>query len=102
MAAGSIISTIQQVTSFVPFWFLAAWLLAVTLIRALYQAYKDPLSKIPGPWFSRWTGLVETSYYVRGYRHLYVHSLHEKYGSSLRHALVLVLVMRTQGTDMEK
>ncbi|KAJ5501838.1 Cytochrome P450 [Penicillium expansum] len=60
--AGSIGSVIHQIISLVPFWFIAAWGLTVTVAFTLFRAYKDPLSKIPGPIFSRWTGVVETSY----------------------------------------
>ncbi|KAJ5893432.1 Cytochrome P450 [Penicillium taxi] len=78
--------TIYEIISLVPFWFIAVWATALTLTFALFRAYKDPLSKIPGPIFSRWTGMVETSYYVRGHRHDYVHSLHQKYGPIVRYA----------------
>ncbi|KGO48438.1 Cytochrome P450 [Penicillium expansum] len=84
--AGSIGSVIHQIISLVPFWFIAAWGLTVTVAFTLFRAYKDPLSKIPGPIFSRWTGVVETSYQVRGHRHDYVHSLHQKYGPIVRYA----------------
>ena len=85
--AGSIATTIHTIISLVPFWFIAIWLLTVTIFAAVYRAYRDPLSKIPGPILSKLTGMVEKSYYVRGHRHDYVHSLHEKYGLASRRAL---------------
>lgn len=75
-----IISQIRELAP--PLWLTIAWILTVIIGGALFQAYTDPTSKIPGPTLSRWTGIVEMYYYVRGYRHAYVHSLHEKYGTS--------------------
>ena len=87
--AGSVASIIHTVSTLVPLWPLAIWLLTLTICVAVYRNYRDPLSKIPGPILSQWTSVVDKSYYVRGHRHDYVHSLHEKYGAASQRALIV-------------
>lgn len=78
--AGSITSTLHSIITPVPVWVVAAWLIALTIVIPAYRTYKNPLSKLPGPSHSKWTSIVDKYYYVRGHRHDYVQSLHEKYG----------------------
>lgn len=73
-----------DILSFISIKFILLWSIVVTVFALFYHASKDPLSKVPGPFISKWTGIVNTFYYVRGYRHEYVHSLHRKYGTALR------------------
>lgn len=72
--------TIVQIVSFISLRFILGWSLFVTVSAFVYRVSTDPLSKIPGPFISKFTGILETFYYARGYRHEYVHSLHVKYG----------------------
>ncbi|KAK9860751.1 Cytochrome P450 [Penicillium brevicompactum] len=77
---------ILEILSLITFRFILGWSLLVTASALLYRVLTDPLSKVPGPFISKLTGIVDTFYYVRGYRHEYVHSLHEKYGPIVRYA----------------
>lgn len=44
------------------------------------RAFRGPMARIPGPWYTSWTSLVHTFYTLRGRGPVYVHSLHMKYG----------------------
>ncbi|KAB8067048.1 cytochrome P450 [Aspergillus leporis] len=56
----------------------------VAFVKVLWTVYNDPISSVPGPWLSRWTGAVAEYHWVMGKRPKYVHSLHKKYGSIVR------------------
>ncbi|KAI0394130.1 cytochrome P450 [Xylariaceae sp. FL0594] len=43
-----------------------------------------PLSNVPGPWYSKFTGSVATYYWLTGQKPAYVHSLHLIYGPVVR------------------
>ncbi|KAM3533911.1 hypothetical protein MY4038_002789 [Beauveria bassiana] len=58
-------------------------LLLALLLLALSRLRK-PISRIPGPWYSQWTGLVLKYHWVRGQKSTYVHALHGKYGRIVR------------------
>ena len=45
---------------------------------------RRPISKIPGPWYSKWTGTILTYHWLKGQRTHYVHSLHQQYGPTVR------------------
>lgn len=49
-----------------------------------FRASKDSLSLIPGPWYTRWTGLILQYRWIKGQRPRYVHSLHQKFGPVVR------------------
>lgn len=51
-------------------------------VAFIYTALSTPLGKIPGPWYSNFTGQVLRYYGLLGKRTEYVHSLHKKYGQS--------------------
>lgn len=55
-------------------------LLAVSLIRAL----RSPLSRVPGPWFTRFTSLPLKWAELNANRTLWIHSLHKRYGPTVR------------------
>ncbi|KAI1498889.1 putative cytochrome P450 [Biscogniauxia marginata] len=57
-------------------------LLAVLLV--LLTGFNDPLAKIPGPWYTRWTNLVLIYKGLIGRKPSYVQSLHLKYGPVVR------------------
>ncbi|CAG9980940.1 unnamed protein product [Clonostachys byssicola] len=52
----------------------------------LYVAHvlRRPTSKVPGPWYSKWTGIVLQYHWLRGQRTYYIHSLHQRYGPTVR------------------
>lgn len=77
---GQIISTLQTLLSANPVVGTATLLLVLAGLVAVYHSSRDPLAKIPGPLLSRWSGIIDTLYYVQGHRHDYVHKLHQKYG----------------------
>ncbi|CAG7918753.1 unnamed protein product [Penicillium olsonii] len=84
--AVQLFSILEDIVTLIDIRFLVIWCLLVTSLAVLYRAWNDPLSRVPGPWISRWTGILDTFYYVRGYRHEYVHSLHLKYGPIVRYS----------------
>ncbi|XWW96329.1 hypothetical protein V2A60_004302 [Cordyceps javanica] len=66
----------------------AALTTTVALILGLFliglTTLRKPISRIPGPWYSRWTSLVLKYHWIRGQKSVYVHSLHGKYGRIVR------------------
>jgi hypothetical protein len=55
--------------------------LGVVLVDFLVRGLRNPLSHVPGPWYSRYTTVVLTYVTITGRRTHYVHGLHEKYGT---------------------
>lgn len=53
---------------------------AVAALGFVYSVLRNPLSKIPGPWYSKITATVLTNELLQGRRAKYVQRLHEKYG----------------------
>ena len=47
-------------------------------------AFRGPMARIPGPWYTSWTSLVHTFHTLRGRGPVYVHALHMKYGTHRR------------------
>ena len=45
---------------------------------------RNPLNKVPGPWYARWTSLPLMIATLSGRRIYYVHSLHQHYGPYVR------------------
>ncbi|CAG8101389.1 unnamed protein product [Penicillium salamii] len=84
--SAAVFNTFQEILTFITPRFILIWSLFVGVLTVLHCASRDPLSKLPGPFISKLTGIVEIFYYVRGYRHEYVHSLHVKYGPIVRYA----------------
>jgi hypothetical protein len=61
--------------------------LCICIILTTYLAYHlfhSPTSHFPGPWYSKFTGLYLLIQEFRGRRRVYIHALHEKYGSVVR------------------
>ncbi|TGO70748.1 hypothetical protein BELL_0673g00030 [Botrytis elliptica] len=48
----------------------------------LYNVYTNPLSRLPGPWYTKWSSGILKYNIIKGTRPLYVHDLHCKYGKS--------------------
>ncbi|KAL7925680.1 cytochrome P450 [Trichoderma austrokoningii] len=61
-----------------------AYVTVLTLYKLILYALRDPLSKIPGPWYAQWTSVVIKYHWLRGNRASYQHSLHQKYGPVVR------------------
>ncbi|KAK2591845.1 hypothetical protein QQS21_010454 [Conoideocrella luteorostrata] len=52
--------------------------------QAVHSVLTNPTSKIPGPWYSKWTDVILKYQWFIGQRPYYVHSLHQKYGPIVR------------------
>lgn len=66
-------------------WSLISWgfgSLAVYIV--LWWFFLDPLAKIPGPWYARFSSLWLAAQCRRGQRSKAVHELHKKYGDTVR------------------
>jgi hypothetical protein len=61
-------------------YYLVLAAVAVTVLGLVYNVLRNPLLKVPGPWYSAITGAVLTNEWLKGRRAKYVHHLHEKYG----------------------
>ncbi|KAJ4387243.1 hypothetical protein N0V93_007832 [Gnomoniopsis smithogilvyi] len=58
--------------------------LALSFSHLVVQALACPVRTLPGPWYSRFTGLVLKYHIALGRRMHYVHTLHDKYGPIVR------------------
>lgn len=66
------------------FLLVCAAFVAFSLAVVYHTLQHKPLSKLPGPWYSAFTGLVLLWHEYQGTRRLYVHDLHKRYGSTVR------------------
>ncbi|KAG8165199.1 hypothetical protein KVR01_005474 [Diaporthe batatas] len=64
--------------------YLGGALVCVALARYIYAGLTNPLSNIPGPWYTRFTTLVSTYFVITAHHPDWVHALHEKYGPAVR------------------
>lgn len=53
---------------------------AVMTIGFVFKALRNPLAKVPGPWYSKFTSIVLAMEGINGRRARYVHKLHDRYG----------------------
>lgn len=53
----------------------------------------DPLAKIPGPWYSKYTDVVLKRRWLSGSKTHYVHALHKKYGKSAKNPGVRISIL---------
>ncbi|OQE46460.1 hypothetical protein PENCOP_c001G08294 [Penicillium coprophilum] len=60
------------------------FILCAALLSTIYRRFTNPLSHIPGPEISKWTGAIWTYNWLNGKIPIYVHQLHEKYGPIVR------------------
>ncbi|OAQ70277.1 cytochrome P450 [Pochonia chlamydosporia 170] len=58
--------------------------LVVAVFYSTYSVLTNPISKVPGPWYSKWTDLVARYHYFTGQKVFYVHGLHKRYGPYVR------------------
>ncbi|EFY93357.1 cytochrome P450, putative [Metarhizium acridum CQMa 102] len=54
------------------------------VVTFIYSGLSNPLSKLPGPWYSKWTDLAAKYHYYKGNKVFYVHNLHKKFGPYVR------------------
>ncbi|KAF4926122.1 Cytochrome P450 monooxygenase azaI [Colletotrichum viniferum] len=64
--------------------YLGGALVCVALATYIYQGLTNPLSNIPGPWYTRFTTLVSTYFVITAHHPDWVHALHAKYGPVVR------------------
>lgn len=57
--------------------------------QSTYSVLTNPISKVPGPWYSKWTDLVARYHYFTGQKVFYVHGLHKRYGMAFHLSNVL-------------
>ena len=50
----------------------------------LYQRLLNPVSKLPGPWYTKFTSLVIKYHEFSASRRIFVHQLHKEYGPVVR------------------
>ena len=65
------------------FWPIYAVVLVWT-VAALHKLLSSPLASLPGPWYTKFTGLLLKSNELRAQRRHYIHKLHQKYGPVVR------------------
>ncbi|KAI0901171.1 putative cytochrome P450 [Annulohypoxylon nitens] len=63
---------------------LIAGAIGIVLLSYVFNVLTNPLAKIPGPWYTKWTILPFKYLVVTGKRPKWVHALHEKYGPVVR------------------
>ena len=63
---------------------LSIFILIIFAIYAIRRAYFGPLSRIPGPKVAALTSLYYTYHEFKGDRHIFIDSLHHKYGPLVR------------------
>ncbi|KAK3331960.1 cytochrome P450 [Cercophora scortea] len=59
-------------------------LIAILADRLLRQSLLSPLTKVPGPWYARFTSLVLKWNELTANRTRYIHGLHRRYGPAVR------------------
>ncbi|KAI1087607.1 putative cytochrome P450 [Rostrohypoxylon terebratum] len=63
---------------------LLAGAIGIALLSYVYNVLTNPLAKIPGPWYTKWTILPFKYLTITGKRPTWVHALHGKYGPVVR------------------
>ncbi|PHH87321.1 hypothetical protein CDD83_9030 [Cordyceps sp. RAO-2017] len=58
--------------------------LALACVWAVSRVLRAPTSRVPGPWYTKWTGLVADFHFLNGSRPYYVDALHQIYGPVVR------------------
>lgn len=61
-------------------WLAPLWSVSLLVVKAMYRALSNPLSNLSGQWYTKWTGVEEKYYYMKGKKNEYIHALHQKYG----------------------
>ncbi|CAH0024829.1 unnamed protein product [Clonostachys rhizophaga] len=63
---------------------IAGFALVIVFVTYTWQVLNNPVSRVPGPWHSKWTSLASKYQFLLGKEAYYVHSLHQKYGPIVR------------------
>ncbi|KAG6000519.1 hypothetical protein E4U21_005363 [Claviceps maximensis] len=63
---------------------LAAVALLLGLFYYFFSVLSNPTSKVPGPWYSKWTDVVSRYHWFYAQELYYIHNLHAKYGPIVR------------------
>ncbi|KAK8119093.1 benzoate 4-monooxygenase cytochrome [Apiospora kogelbergensis] len=58
--------------------------LAFGLLAYLLSAVSGPLSKVPGPWYSKFTEAAGKYHLLKGRKPIYINQLHDEYGPIVR------------------
>lgn len=60
-------------------------ILTLVTLGVLYcgRVLLNPLAKVPGPWYSKYTDVVLKRLWLGGSKTQYVHELHKKYGEAI-------------------
>ncbi|KFA77756.1 hypothetical protein S40288_00506 [Stachybotrys chartarum IBT 40288] len=64
--------------------YLLGFPIALALLHHIIQVQRKASSRVPGPWYTKWTGLVGSYYVLKGKHAYYIHGLHQKYGPMVR------------------
>lgn len=64
--------------------YLASGALIAIAFYAFYAVYSNTTSKLPGPWYTKWTDAISRYQWLIGRRTNYIHDLHRKYGPMVR------------------
>lgn len=73
-------AVMQVVTECLPSARVAIFVLATLGVLLLAKIHLNPLAKVPGPWYSKYTDVVLKRLWLGGSKTQYVHALHKKYG----------------------
>lgn len=66
------------------FVYLIACAFALAITRSIIQVLRSSTSRLPGPWYTKWTSLVLDFHWMTASRTGYVHRLHQLYGPIVR------------------
>ncbi|PHH78489.1 hypothetical protein CDD80_6757 [Ophiocordyceps camponoti-rufipedis] len=66
------------------FVYLIGCAFALAIIRSIIQVLRSSTSRLPGPWYTKWTSLVLDFHWMTASRTGYVHRLHQLYGPIVR------------------
>ncbi|EFQ36353.1 cytochrome P450 [Colletotrichum graminicola M1.001] len=65
---------------------LGGALLCVALVTYVYAGITNPLSHIPGPWYTRFTTMASVYKTIMACHPVWIHELHAKYGPVVRYS----------------
>ncbi|KAK0373944.1 cytochrome P450 [Colletotrichum costaricense] len=66
--------------------YLGGALVCIALAAYVYAGLTNPLSNIPGPWYTRFTTLPSTFKVITAHHPDWIHDLHAKYGPVVRYS----------------
>lgn len=77
-------AAMQFVTDCLPSGRVVIFVLATLGLLLFAKIHLNPLAKLPGPWYSKYTDVVLKRLWLGGSKTQYVHALHKKYGESIQ------------------